>query len=111
VEALSLGAHDYLVPNETDGGLLSRVVRYLFDVHPEPAESESPSSARFQTYLENAPDIIYIFDLTANRITYANRDYLFGYSAIELRQPGSIQSMIYEEDEAAVNQHLEQLKR
>jgi PAS domain S-box-containing protein len=110
-EALSLGAHDYLVPDETDGALLSRVVRYLFDSQPEPAETESAGSERFQTYLENAPDIIYIFDLTANRIIYANRDHLFGYSAGELRQPGSLLSLVYEGDQAAVNQHFEQLKR
>ncbi len=110
-EALSSGAHDYLIPAETDGALLARVVRYLFDSHPTAADVESPNGGRFQTYLENAPDIIYIFDLTVNRISYANRDHLFGYSADELRQPGFLQSLIYEEDRAAANQHLEQLRR
>src|SRR5690606_12068997 len=91
-EAPSSGAHDYLIPAETDGALLARVVRYLFESHPPATEVESPNGGRFQTYLENAPDIIYIYDLTVNRIIYANRDHLFGYSAGELRQPGFLQS-------------------
>ncbi|MFW6069718.1 MAG: GAF domain-containing protein, partial [bacterium] len=107
--ALQQGADDYLLAGRSEARLLSRVTRYVMDAHARQTQRQTQREERFRTFLENSPDIIYIFDLARESVTYFNRQELLGFSAEELRQPGSLAKLIYPEDRRAVRQHWEQL--
>ncbi|HSM59103.1 MAG TPA: GAF domain-containing protein [Candidatus Sulfomarinibacteraceae bacterium] len=107
--ALQQGADDYLLAGQSEGRVLSRVVRYVMALHNRRERRQVQREERFRTFLENSPDIIYIFDLAAESITYFNRQKLLGFTAEELRRPGALTRLIYPEDRRAVRQHWAQL--
>lgn len=72
-------------------------------------ESGNEASNRFQSYLENAPDIIFVLDLHEQRVTYINRPELFGFGLDDLGRAGGILNLIHPADHSAVLQHWKQL--
>ena len=109
-QALSTGADEYLIPAETESPLFMRVTRYAGERQQADASGQLHSEQdRFRHYLENAPDIIFVFDLLGQRVTYLNRQELFGFSRESLSRPGAIMQLIHTADHAAVLQHWKQL--
>lgn len=59
------------------------------------------SEERFRHLTHNAPDIIYVFNLTTQQIEYTNRDDFVGYSLTELVSTNTLIEHIYEGDREA----------
>ena len=104
--SLDAGADDYLIPAETGAALFARATRYAQEQRPKRAQAEHE---RYRLFLENAPDIIFVIDLGEQRVTYINRDHLFGYTPDELSQHGAIFELIHTADHASVLQHWKEL--
>jgi diguanylate cyclase (GGDEF)-like protein/PAS domain S-box-containing protein len=84
VEALRLGAQDYLVKGRIDGDLLVRSLRYAIERHRAQGALRE-SQERYELAARAANDGLWDWDLRTNRIYYSPRWCLMlGYSEEEL---------------------------
>jgi PAS domain S-box-containing protein len=85
LEALKLGAEDYLVKGKFDGSILVRSLRYA--IERKRAESElRESKMLFETVVENIPLMIFLKEATDLRFVIFNRagEDLLGYGRKDL---------------------------
>jgi two-component system cell cycle sensor histidine kinase/response regulator CckA len=102
VRAVREGAQDYLVKGQVDGHLLVRAMRYA-EERKRAVLDLKRSEERFRSLLENALDIISVFDVHG-RIEYSSPsvERVLGYSPGELGGT-SVLPLVHPEDAARIS--------
>jgi two-component system sensor histidine kinase UhpB len=87
LQALLLGAQDYLIKGEFDEKLLSRAIRYSLE-RKRNLENVQESEERYRALFQNNPMPMWIFDTGTFRILEANAEAIhhYGYSQEEFLQ-------------------------
>lgn len=98
LEAMKLGAADYLVKNKIDYFILERAIRYALE-HYQVFQAIKESELKYRNIFEKSRDVIYITD-TEGRILDMNPSAtrLFGYSREELLKLNTRQLYADEKD-------------
>ena len=109
VRAVREGAQDYLVKGQVDGHLLVRAMRYAEERKRAMLELQR-NEERFRSLLENALDIIMVFDANGT-ITYSSPsvERVLGYRPEDL-QGANVISLVHGEDATRINQTLDVFK-
>jgi len=63
------------------------------------------SEQKFRSLAENSPDLIYIIDLTENRIIYFNRKKILGHDSKDLEESDIWNEIVHPDDKMQVNIH------
>lgn len=101
VEAVKLGAQDYLVKGQADGGLMRRSLQYAFERN-KAENALAQAEVRYRTVFDRAGDAIYVLDehgqfLDANRAACERfgfrREELLTMRAQDVSDPGFVQKV------------------
>ena len=63
------------------------------------------SEQKFRNLAENSPDLIYIIDLSENRIVYFNRKKILGYDSKDMEKSDFWNEIVHVDDRVRVNMH------
>jgi len=105
MEAISLGAQDYLVKGEFDEKLLSKTIQYSIE-RKKIFENLQQSNERYEYVNKATLDTIWEYDFNSDTGKWGEGITLFGYSRDLAFDQSSLQQLIHPDDFERANQHL-----
>ncbi|MBV9864203.1 MAG: PAS domain S-box protein [Abitibacteriaceae bacterium] len=103
LQAVQMGAQDYLIKGQVDGNLLTRAIRYAIE-RKQTLQTLAESERKLRLLAANMKDTVFAYDMNS-QVQYVNPAFekLTGYTTAELYQRNFI-NFIHPEDEPVLRQ-------